>query len=210
MSAPVINVVDEQIYLLNTIELLAAVFRGLDADGWAALLDAGLPALADLSPKRFAHLTSTLRKLQDGVSAGDRADLVDALLTEHVRLFVAGRGGVVAPPYESCHQGGKPAVMGDSALAMGERLNRAGLEVALDSNEPPDHLALELEYLYHLLSTAWAEGDGEIEGEARAFARDVMLPWVGRFREALLAGDPHPVHAHSADLAVALLQTVSG
>jgi len=209
VSAPVINDVDEQIYLLNTIELAAAVFRGPDADGWAGLIEAGLPFMADLSLKRPGHLTTTLLKLQGAASSADRAGLVHELLTEYVRLFVAGRGGVVAAPYESCHGGGKAAVMGESALAMRNRLAAAGLEIALDSNEPPDHIALELEYLYHLLSSAWTGADGALEAEGRAFAGQVMLPWVRRFREALLAGEPHPVYEHVADLTVGLLEAVS-
>jgi len=209
MSDPVINKVDEQVYLLNTIELLAAVFRGPDADGWAALLESGLPALCRLSLKRLGHLTATLHKLQDAVSASDRRELIDALQTEYVRLFVAGQGGVVAPPYESCHQVGKATMMTDVTLAMRQRLDDAGLEIALDSNEPPDHIALELEYLYHLFATAWADGNGELEAEARSFAAGTMLPWVSRFREMLMQGEPHPVFPCSADLAVTLLEAVS-
>lgn len=209
MSALVINDVDEQIYLLNMMELGATVFRGPDAGEWARLIETGLPILADLSLKRSGHLTTTLLKLQGAASSDDRAGLVNELLTEYVRLFVAGRGGVVAAPYESCHVGGRAAVMSGASLAMRDRLAAAGLEVSLDSNEPPDHIALELEYLYHLLSSAWTGGDGALEAEGRAFAGQVMLPWVRRFREALLAGDPHPVYIHCADLTVGLLETVS-
>jgi len=211
VSGTVINVVDEQIYLLNTIELLAAVFRGPDRDGWSALLEAGLPELAHRAPERFGDLTATLGKLQDAVASGDQYDaLVDELQIEHVRLFVAGRGGVVAPPYESCHQGDTPAVMTDVTLAMRDRLADAGLEISLTSNEPPDHIALELEFLYLLLVSAWPEEDAELEAEARAFAGETMLPWVSRFREAIMQGKPHPVFAHSADMAVELLKSISG
>ncbi|WP_158946633.1 TorD/DmsD family molecular chaperone [Pseudodesulfovibrio cashew] len=210
MPVPVISPVDEQIFLLNVIELLAALFRTPDSAGWAAIRDTGLPALAARAPIRTGQLTDTLEKLQGALDSSENTiGIIDELLSEQVRLFVAGRGGVVAPPYESCHRPGESGVMGEAALSMRSRLAEAGLEVALPSNEPPDHLSLELEYLHHLLSTAWAEQDGTREAEALAFSGETMLPWVARFRDALLEGTPHPVFTHAADLAVALLEELS-
>lgn len=100
--------------------------------------------------------------------------------------------------------------MGEAARAMQARLAESGLEVSLDSNEPPDHIALEFEYLYHLLATAWSEDNPSLEAAGREFAGQTMLPWVRRFRAAVLGGDPHPVYACASELAVTILKQVAG
>ncbi len=207
MSGFTITNSDERVFTLNVIELLAAIFRGPNADGWNAIFTAGLPELLTHAPEEPGHLTHSLLDLQD--SRPERSESsMNVLETEYVRLFVAGRGGVVAPLYESCHLGDAPRIMGDSALSMRSRLNAAGLEISLDSNEPPDHLSLELEYLYHQLSTAWTTNDPSIEAKAREFARCDMLPWITRFSETLAQGNPHPVYLNATKLTEAILQQV--
>lgn len=201
---------DLRVACLNTIELGAVVFRGPDTDGWTALFEVGLPELMGHLPEGLGHLTDSLRRLQDSRPGLSETEPHAILETEYVRLFIAGAGGVVAPLYESCHLGDAPRIMGDPALSMRSRLGACGLEVALDSNEPPDHLSIELEYLYHLLATGWTEGKSDLEKQARDFSRMDMLPWVRRFREALSRGDAHPVYLAAADLVVTVLETVGG
>jgi TorA-specific chaperone len=199
----------ERVFLLNIIELAAAVFRGPSPEGWQALAEVGLPDLRARVPQRLGHFTGILDNLQAATAADPRE-----LEAEYVRLFIAAGGGVAAPLYESCHTGGKPQVMGESALSMRRRLAEAGLEQAGSSNEPPDHLAVELEYLYHLLATGWTgddsgdapEPEAAAEAAGIAFASEVMLPWVGRFAAALDAGQPHPAYASCANLLLALLR----
>jgi TorA-specific chaperone len=203
MAGPTIINHAEQIFLLNAIELVVAVFRGPSQAGWQALFETGLPELRGQVPPRFAHLTAILDNLQDA-APGDPDKLGD-LETEYVRLFIAASGGVAAPLYESCHTEAAPRVMGQSALAMRQRLAEAALEVSGPANEPPDHLAVELEYLYHLLATAWAQNDGDSEACGLTFAHEVMRPWTGRFAHALEVGLPHPAYAATAGLLLALL-----
>ena len=91
---------------------------------------------------------------------------------------------------------------------MRDRLAEAGLEISLDSNEPPDHLALELEYLFHLCATGWTDAPA-LADEAARFAGEVMVPWVGRFRDKLAGADPDAVYLAATDAALALLSTVA-
>jgi len=207
MSDFIFSDADERVFLLNNIELLSAIFRGPDSDAWAAIIETGLPELSAHAPKQAGDITRSLQKLQDSLPASTG---ISDLETEYVRLFVAGRGGIVAPLYESCHLGDSSQVMGTAALAMQSRLKDCGLEVSLDSNEPPDHIALELEYLYHLLVTGWSEENPELEAKARTFVSQIMLPWVRRFCAALHQGTPHPTYSFSADHAVTVLERVSG
>ncbi len=205
MSEFIISGTHKRVFLLNNLELAAAIFRGPDVEGWQGIINTGLPQLLSQSSQQPAHLTETLEKLQGSLSPETPA-LLTELETEYVRLFVAGPGGVVAPLYESCHLGEAPRIMGDSALSMHSRLTGAGLEISLDSNEPPDHLSIELEYLYHRLATAWSDNSPETEYLAREFARCDMLPWLRRFRQTLAKGEPHHAYLHTIDLTIAVLE----
>ncbi|TDT80557.1 TorA-specific chaperone [Pseudodesulfovibrio indicus] len=196
-----------KIVLLNLMELCVAVFRGPGREDWSRLADTALPQLLDHVQAFPGFPSGPLRDMAHALAplaeSGDFSDLE----TEYVRLFIAGPGGIPAPLYESCHLGNERRTMGRSALDMRDRLAAAGLSVALDSNEPPDHLTLELEYLYHLCAEGWAS-DPALAEQAEAFAAQVMLPWVRRFRDALAGADPHPVYLGAADIVVAVLERV--
>lgn len=198
-----------RVFLLDCLACAAAVFRGPDAATWTRLVGPALPGLRERAPGGAPHATRALEKLQCALEPADDPERENVLETEFVRLFVAGRGGAVAPPYESCHQGDRPRTMGEPALAMQRRLDALGLAGNLGSNEPPDHLALELEYLYHLLATAWTGEDAAREDAARAFAAGTLAPWLVRFHRALVAGDAHPAYAAAAELARAVIEPLA-
>ena len=191
---------DARIFALNSIELLAAIFRGPDAEQWAALSKTGMPELLAQSDSS-SELAALNTALTNSLSTPEG---ISQLETEYVRLFIAAGGGIAAPLYQSCHQG-ENHVMGDSALAMRDRLDQAGLEVALDSNEPPDHISIQLEYLYHLLASAWSGETPPLEAEGRAFAAQTMLPWATLFCDALAKADASTVYACAGKLTVATL-----
>jgi len=197
-----------KLFLLNLMELGVTVFRGPDEGVWAELATHALPELLDRVQKISTFPAGPVRELADTLASRAHADDFSPLETEYVRLFIAGPGGIPAPLYESCHQETESRTMGRSALAMRDRLDQAGLVISLDSNEPPDHLTLELEYLFHLCAGEWS-GEAEPEGRGARFAAEVMLPWVRRFRETLADADPDPVFRFTADIVVDLLEAVA-
>ncbi|MEF2229837.1 MAG: molecular chaperone TorD family protein [Pseudodesulfovibrio sp.] len=207
MPEPSIADTRTRIFLLGAVECAAAIFRGPDREGWAALASRGLPELLEHPPAAFPHATAALQKLQRALHPENTPD-PDALESEYVRLFVTGPGGAAAPPYESCHQAAAPRTMGQSARDMQRRLAAHALVLDLPSNEPPDHLAVELELLYHLLATAWTRNQPELETEARTFARTIT-PWLGRFHAALENGGAHPAYLAAAELALAATRTLA-
>jgi len=201
------SVSDTNICLLNTIELCVTVFRGPDAVTWSQIADSGVPDLLGRVQHYSVYPPDSLGGLHNALASLDDFAVLEP---EFVRLFIAGPGGVPAPLYESCHLGTEVRTMGQSALDMRDRLTEAGLAVSLDSNEPPDHLSIEFEYLFHLVATGWSGGDPGAAHRGVAFAGEVMLPWVRRFAEALAKSDPHPVFLYSAKLAADVLGALAG
>jgi TorA-specific chaperone len=202
------SISQSNIVLLNLMEVCAAVFRGPDEQGWRELATLGVPDLLGRVQNFPALPAAPLESLNAALAPYAEAGGFSPLETEYVRLFIAGPGGVPAPLYESCHQDGAQRTMGQSALDMRDRLAEAGLEISLPSNEPPDHLALELEYLFHLCAEGWTN-DPALADKAALFAGEVMAPWVRRFRGQLAGAGPDPVYLAAADAAVALLEAVA-
>lgn len=125
------------------------------------------------------------------VHAGELAEAIPedlkSLRVDYAKLFV-GPFELLAPPYGSIYLEDEERVMTASTRDVENRYRQEGLDVNLD--EPPDHVAAELEFVYVLVA-------GEIEAIASSDAEaavaylerqrdflDVHLGrWIGEFAE---------------------------
>lgn len=121
--------------------------------------------------------------LVHGAEPGD----VESLKVDYSKLFV-GPYKLLAPPYGSVYLEPKKTVMGDSTMDVMNRLKTEGLVVQL--KEAPDHIAIELEFMFFLISK-------EIEGlrasnfdsaeafqkKQRVFLERHLGEWVSRFAD---------------------------
>lgn len=197
-----------QICLLNCIELCTIIFRGIRNTECAAILEDALPALATLSAESLQSLSISVSALA-GSCPAEQDSFCSELESEYVRLFINSRDGIIAPLYESCYGPGAARTMGEPALAMRRRLEEAGLTPSghMDS-EPPDHLCIELEYLYVLLVQGWGNSDEKNIRAARAFAGE-MLVWVRKFRDRLASGGAMKFYVQAAALLVTVLEEIT-
>ena len=142
-----------------------------------------LPSLDASAVKAFESIKACLASHFGGRT------LYKNLEEEYVRLFINDRQGLSTLLYASCHveleSGEKALLMGEPALEMQRRFHSKGLSLAKDIGEPPDHLAIELEYLYFLLNKGWADNNDQLITEASSFAVDVMLPWIKKLENEL-------------------------
>jgi len=116
----------------------------------------------------------------------------------YTSLFINRLGGVPAPPYGSVYLDDDGQVMGPSTLRVAQCYQQAGL--VIDSPEPPDFLATELEFLFYLVDL---EGAGKKEESAcvqRLFFHELFLPWITPFCQRLTASDPHLLYSWAATL----------
>lgn len=130
------------------------------------------------------------RRLGDAFAA----DGQERLLLDYTRLFL-GPVDTLARPYESCWRGDATAVMGESTVSVIELYHQAGFEIDQEFRDLPDHIAVELEFLYVLLfreNAATAEGDRDAAGNASALRRrfldEHLGTWVGPFTAAVASG----------------------
>ena len=190
----------------RAIEILAGLFWGPSIAASEELLGGDFfQPFEILSSDPAFESPETLDAIRTEIEQFSNPDeLFQSLEEEYVRLFITDKDGAPAPLYASCYEGKHPLLMGESAIRMKERFAAEGLELANGMGEPPDHLSIELEYLYYLLSRANDESPREGVIKAAKFVSTALLPWTSSFNKRL--GD-HPEHRFYP-LAASLLQSV--
>ena len=183
-----------QAALLEAVALLSQFYWGPDAEGSREMLQGiDLRPFEVLKPIVGYEPAGILDELKAiNTSFADEDEFFQYLEQAYVRLFINSRKGITAPLYASCYAAGSAPgknapLMGLPAVLMKERFESKGLSLGDHIHEPPDHLSIELEYLYFLLERGWSDGDAALKDEAVSFAGQIMLPWVVRFQERFVA-----------------------
>jgi TorA-specific chaperone len=178
--------------LIDGVAALARLFWGPDSASCREILQGSfLSPFEDLEPRAQYEPPGLLAGLRDIINSFAEADAIFQYLEEaYVRLFINSRHGIAAPLYASCYIDGKASgenapLMSPPAVLMNKRFKSKGLSLSDTMHEPPDHLSIELEYLYFLLKKGWSDNDPALLSEAASFAGEAMLPWVTILRERI-------------------------
>lgn len=113
-----------------------------------------------------------IEQLEDGT--------LDALLVDYAKLFV-GPFELAAPPFGSVYLEEGHKLMGDSTVDVKQYYRAAGLDMADDFANPPDHIAAELEFLYYLFvrEGALREEGSDIADEVDALRKEFLSRHIG-------------------------------
>ncbi len=108
------------------------------------------PTLFEKLEEAFQSMDSGLVKMirQLRTAPGKYSDT--ELLVEYSRLFV-GPFKTLAPPYSSVYLGSKDSVFSEETIWVMQFYKKAGLDFNRDIHDLPDHIAVELEFIYFLL-----------------------------------------------------------
>lgn len=127
---------------------------------------------------------------------------IEQLKIDFARLFV-GPYELLAPPYGSVYLDGARQVMGDSTIDARDRYQQVGLKVS--RHEVPDHIAIELEFMYYL---AFREtrciSDDDIKGALdllwcqKQFLHDHLGAWISAFASAVVTNAGTSFYRHLA------------
>lgn len=168
------------------------------------LFDSIVGAAERLSPA----LAGQARQLRDAFAAQD----LQSLLIDHASLFI-GPGQPLAAPYGSrwCAQG--DATVEDPLAALLDSYEQGGFELGDDFHDLPDHVAVELEFLYLLCFTqnqAEMAGD-EVAAEAAGQLRQDFLArhlgaWVQPFAAAVQTKAETAFYRELAGITAAFVQ----
>ncbi len=135
------------------------------------------------------------------------------LRVEYNRLFL-GPTKPLCHPYESVYDlnredEDKGTVQGPSAAFFENALEVENLKVDLGRAELYDHVAIELEFMYFLLSKA-IEGEGETKTEYIAKSNSVLkqhlAQWLPEFGERVTEKSGHPLYHNLGNLLAIYMQ----
>lgn len=119
----------------------------------------------------------------------EKTDIHDLRL-DHARLFI-GPFELAAAPFGSVYLDGGRTLMGESTRNIRDLYRQAGLEMADNFNNPPDHIIAELEFAAYLISTE-LEPDPEtaenINDLKLRFFRNHLGAWIAPFTRAVEQG----------------------
>lgn len=194
--------------ILDGLSLLSRFYWGPDEELCEDLASPAGRELFSRLARILPDAAPTLRSIQIHLQSAQSPEaLCQELETAYVAVHVNPPAGGGAPLYHSCYVG-DGLVMGPPAGAMALRLEQAGLSLGEKAGEPPDHLAVELEYLIFILEEGLAGRREWGQEEAGEMAGRFMLPWVREFASRQGAA-PSPLLPLVASLLTAMLQKVA-
>lgn len=124
----------------------------------------------------------------------DIDELLEALSVEYTRLFINSFEGVLANPYESVYKSHDKNVMGQASLDVLKIYRDYGLELSRGYKEPPDHIAVEMEFMAYLIakeiplldpSSGLSAAQPYISGQQK-FLKDHLCSWGHLFFDKVL------------------------
>jgi TorA maturation chaperone TorD len=140
----------------------------------------------------------------------------EALLLDYSRLFL-GPNHIAAKPYGSIWLEGQNTVMGDSTMAVQKLYEQGGFDMSEDFREVPDHIAVELEFLYLLI---YRENEAARNGESVAlremaalrkhFLDEHLGRWIGPFTSAVIAGAQSSYYRRLGELSAGFVDMEAG
>ncbi len=159
----------------DTYQILAACHQQPDEDTIqkkAALVT----VLGDVCSEAVKHITLKMYETT-----------AEQLAIDHAKLFV-GPFKLLAPPYGSVYLEGGRKVMGESTLDAERRYRTAGLKLSRQVKEAPDHIAIELEFMYYLIfeeieainRSDYQSAMGFLKAQ-QAFLQDHLGAWTPAF-----------------------------
>jgi len=161
----------------------------------------------------LAILRSTGADPSEGVRFSD-------LSREHLRLFV-GPGHIQCPPYEAVYRKDKPLlekglVMGPSMADVRRRYAEANVAMSQKFTDLPDHIAVEMEFMYFLCieeSKFTEQRNNEelskIRKMQQEFLDEHLKPWVNDFANCVLQSSNSSFFKASANLLKAFIESES-
>jgi len=178
------------------------------ADG--ELIDGLREAVAWLGPDAAAYEPAFAALSQAGAAVAETAAALDVTAVEHARLFT-GPGRPALPSYASQYldvaPGSVPRLNGAAAAYAAATYEAEGVVPADLPRELPDHVTIELEFLFYLCrreEAAWDGGDSVEAGRLRraldTFLREHAAPFFAGFAGAVRAAGLAGLYGALAEL----------
>ena len=148
--------------------------------------------LAALSSNLLMLDSDAVSYVQSMQSELDQSADLNLLTLAYARLFV-GPYSLPAPPYGSIYLENERKIMGGSTLDARQRYRSFGLDVSDHIREAPDHITIELEFMFFLIYTEIEAVRSGAPGKTRdlllhqrSFLFDHLSEWIPGFTDCIL------------------------
>lgn len=135
-----------------------------------------------------------------------------AIQDEYLSSFVVNSAGLPCPIYESAYLGDDPSAAGWLLAQLEGEYAQVGLSTSLARREPPDHAAVELEFMAFLCRREAEAWEAEALPQAlaslqrqRSFAKHHLACWFPQFARRATAHKPDSIFAAVGQAARAFL-----
>ena len=129
---------------------------------------------------------------------------LEPLKIDFSKLFV-GPYQLSAAPYGSVYLEDERKLIGDSTQDLRNRYREAGLDTAKTFKDAPDHISVELEFMYYLIfKEIEAFADADIETaigfirRQKSFLKDHLMAWVPEFAKNIIEYAEYPFYPNLA------------
>lgn len=128
---------------------------------------------------------------------------LEALQLDYSRLFL-GPFEILAKPYGSVYLEGDKVVMGDSTVSAQALYREGRFDIAEDFREMPDHVAVELEFLYLITFNIAEVSEETMRNDLvrlkQKFLKEHLGKWVVPFTKAIREGAGTDFYRQLADV----------
>lgn len=166
-------------YKANLFKVLSELYKKPDANLPGYLFHM-VEALEELHPE-------LARKAEDLADELERYHLNESdnrLVIDYAKLFV-GPFDVKAPPYGSVYLDDGRRLMGDSTKAVEAVYRESGVEKLSVFHEPPDHITVEMEFVYYLYFKYIDTGELKYLEIMQRFIQQFIVTWIFSFTKKI-------------------------
>lgn len=170
----------------------------------------------------FDEAILALEQLSQDLADHDPDNVLHDLKIEYFRLFIGAKGPIVSP-YQTVYcdprdgMGSTVLFTSPTAIATEKAYKNSGVSLVKEQNEPPDHIATEMEFLMYLCAQeamAWKNGDLELAKrrrlQEREFIDEFVGKWIFTFCHQVINESNHAAYRTTASLAQAFIQVELG
>ncbi|MDP2242053.1 MAG: molecular chaperone TorD family protein [Burkholderiales bacterium] len=169
-------------------------------------------SMLDAATRIHPDLAAHARRLGEEFSAAEP----ESLLLDYTRLFL-GPSHIIAKPYGSVWLEKEHSLMQESTMAVEALYQEGGFEIGEDFRELPDHIAVELEFLYLLIyriNEARRNDDPQalraMTGLRKRLLGEHLGSWIGPFSAAVRAGAQSGFYRELAELTERFIRMEAG
>lgn len=168
-------------------KILSLIFHKPDREFTSYLRDGFIEDVKFLDKADISGFSTFLKDNREK----DDEKFYEMIAVEYTRLFKTAIPYVSCSPYESMYR--EDVIMGHSTLSVLDFYSKAGLNVIEKFQDLPDHVAVELEFLYYLTENGFI-------APYDSFMNEHFSKWVPKFCEDVIKNDRIGYYGHAAGI----------